>query len=407
MIRALLVEDNDDDADLLKRRMSRTDFTFERAATLAEARAHLSAARFDLVLLDLSLPDSQGFTTFETIHAHAPHVALIVLTGNHDEALGLRTVQEGAQDYLVKGDVSAALMVRAARYAIERKRTEEVVAHTLDELRRKNAEMREDLKLAREVQEAFVLPHGYPACPSLHFAHRYRPAGDVGGDLFDVSRLSPELTGVLICDVMGHGVRAALITGMLRGLVAERPPAALHPARLLAQLNDGLHGILEGSDTPMFVSAFYLVVDCYSGELRWANAGHPSPLHVHAAGDRTWVEPLQTHPRDRGPVLGLSGGAVYPERRAQLTDGDRLLCFTDGVYEVDGAGGDSFGQARLQAAVARRAALPREEFLDGLVAEVHAFSDREEFDDDACFLAMDFVSARPTAAPPDHPPVIR
>ena len=369
-----------------------TGFSLVRAQKLSIALQRLSDTELDVVLLDLSLPDSQGLATFSRVHALAPQLPIIVLTGLDDEALGLKTVQEGAQDYLVKDSTSPALLVRSVRYAVERKRAEELTARVLEELRKKNSEMQDDLRLAREVQEAF-LPQNYPLFPTLatsggalRFSHRYWPAGIVGGDLFDVSRLSSDLAGVLICDVMGHGVRAALVTGMLRALIGEHPPSAPHPGKLLAQLNRGLRTILKATDTPMFVSAFYLVVNAVTGELAYANAGHPSPLRVHGGE----VEPLQTALEPRGPVLGLFDEADYPTRQFKLDHGDRVLCFTDGVYEVDNTDGVSYGQARLRAAVAQRATLPREEFLDGLFCELRTFSGNLKFTDDACLLAMDF-----------------
>jgi serine phosphatase RsbU (regulator of sigma subunit) len=403
-LKVLLVEDSDDDAELLRMMIRTTGFSLVRAEKLSVALQRLSETKFDVVLLDLTLPDSLGFATFSRVHALTPHVPIIVLTGLEDETLGLRTVQEGAQDYLVKGDASPALLVRSLRYAVERKRAEELTARVLEELRVKNAEMQDDLRLAREVQEAF-LPQHYPAFPmlsatggSLRFSHRYWPAGIVGGDLFDVSRLSSDLAGVLICDVMGHGVRAALVTGMLRALIGEHPPCAAHPGKLLSQLNRGLRTILKTTDTPMFVSAFYLVINAVTGELAYANAGHPSPFRVHAHSSE--VDPIQSALEPRGPVLGLFDEADYPTRHCRLDHGDRVLCFTDGVYEIDGCnGGESYGQTRLRAAVAQRADLPREEFLDALLAELHTFSGSLKFADDACLLAMDFKRPLETVHP--------
>ncbi len=387
-LKVLLVEDSDDDAELLRIALLHTGFHVERVDKLATALKQLSTATYDVVLLDMSLPDSRGFATFSRVHTLVPHLPIIVLTGLDDEVLGLKTVQEGAQDYLVKGDAGTALLVRAIRYAVERKRAEELTAGFLEQLRVKNTQMQDDLRLAREVQEAF-LPQHYPSFPPLSFSHRYSPAGIVGGDLFDVSRLSADLAGILICDVMGHGVRAALVTGMLRALIGEHPPAAHHPEQMLAELNRGLRTILKTTDTPMFCSAFYLVVNAATGEVAWSNAGHPSPLRVRANGGP--VEPLQGPNDPRGPVLGLFDAPSYTAQRCTLDRGDRILCFTDGVYEVDPeGGGDCYGQVRLRAAVAQRAGLPREEFLDGLLAELRAYSGSEHFADDACLLAMDF-----------------
>jgi signal transduction histidine kinase len=126
-IKILLVEDNPGDARLLQEALMEAgpaQFELVPVEQLSEALQGLSEKGFDVILLDLSLPDSQGFDTFARAHVQAPGVPIVVLTGLNDEALAIKAVQEGAQDYLVKGQVDSNLLVRAIRYAIERKRVE-------------------------------------------------------------------------------------------------------------------------------------------------------------------------------------------------------------------------------------------------------------------------------------------
>ena len=129
-IHILLVEDNPGDAYLLRAMLAQADpaqFELTHVERLDEALERLDKAPFDLVLLDLTLPDSQGFETFAHMRARAPGVPIIVLSGLDDEALTVRAVREGAQDYLIKGEVSSNLLVRAIRYALERKRTQDAL----------------------------------------------------------------------------------------------------------------------------------------------------------------------------------------------------------------------------------------------------------------------------------------
>lgn len=128
MIKILLVEDNDLDAQLTRdilTEWSMDHFAITHATRLAEAFTHLARARFDAVLLDLSLPDAYGLSTVSQMQAAHPTVAIIVLSGLNDQRLALQTVQHGAQDYLVKGEQRPELLARSIRYAIERKRAEE------------------------------------------------------------------------------------------------------------------------------------------------------------------------------------------------------------------------------------------------------------------------------------------
>jgi two-component system, cell cycle response regulator len=128
MINVLLVEDNDVDAQLTQDLLfewSSEEFNITRAKTLKEGLAHLSRERFDAILLDLSLPDAFGLPTVRQIHTTSPTIPVVVLSGVSDQSLALQAVQQGAQDYLVKGQGHPELLARAVRYAIERKRSEE------------------------------------------------------------------------------------------------------------------------------------------------------------------------------------------------------------------------------------------------------------------------------------------
>src|SRR5919112_4639540 len=129
-IRVLLVEDNPGDARLLRevvREAEGAHIQLTHVDTLAKALAKLDADEFDVVMLDLSLPDADGLETLVRTHAQAPSVPIVVLTGLDDEKLAIKAVREGAQDYLVKGQVTGQLLVRAMRYATERKRAVEAL----------------------------------------------------------------------------------------------------------------------------------------------------------------------------------------------------------------------------------------------------------------------------------------
>jgi CheY-like chemotaxis protein len=125
----LLIEDNDDDRAIFARLLTQAQRKVTEAATLADALQRLSAGGVDVVLLDLHLPDSTGVEGLRRLSVAHPELPIVVLTGLDDEAVGLRAVQEGAQDYLVKGQVDRKLLDRSLRYAIERKRAERTLAH--------------------------------------------------------------------------------------------------------------------------------------------------------------------------------------------------------------------------------------------------------------------------------------
>jgi PAS domain S-box-containing protein len=291
--------------------------------------------------------------------------------------------------------------VCASRDITERKRSREQLAHYTAQLREKNEEMEEDLHMAREIQDAFI-PQHYPSFPSdvpaeqsaLRFYHKYQPTTEVGGDFFHVLRLSDTMAAVFICDVMGHGVRAALITAIQRALVEELADVARDPVRFLEQMNHALVSILRRARNSMFASAFYMVVDVSTGLLRYVNAGHPRPLLVRR--DAGVVETLSQGEK-AGPVLGIFDNPAYAVCEARLAAHDMVILFTDGVLEVEGANGDFYDSVRLASAVRRHIGLPAKELLEEIFADVRRFSGGKDFIDDICVIGVDVQRLCPPA----------
>jgi sigma-B regulation protein RsbU (phosphoserine phosphatase) len=281
-----------------------------------------------------------------------------------------------------------------SRDITEKKRAEGKLAALARELREKNEALEQDLEMARELQQA-MLPHRYPRFPhhaskeesAVRFYHFYQPSMSVSGDFFEVLKLSDTRVGVFICDVMGHGVRAALVASTVSALVGQLRDYLADPGEFLSRLNRALRSTLEYSEVSLFASAFYLLADLEKGELRYANAGHPNPLRVHCASDRAETYPLNGS--KHGPALGLFDDAVYPNSQCELSPHDTLLLFTDGLFEVEGPGGDIYDYRRLLEAVNRRRELPAFELCHEVIEEVQRFSAGRRFSDDVCLVAME------------------
>jgi serine phosphatase RsbU (regulator of sigma subunit) len=261
------------------------------------------------------------------------------------------------------------------------------------EIERKNVQMEQELNMAGKVQHA-MLPQAYPVFPPhsdssiLRFNHRYLPTGRVSGDFFHVRRISDHLAGVFICDVMGHGVRSAMVTAAMRALVEQLQSDASHPGELLEHLNQGLLAILRQSDETIYASAAYLLIDTADLEICWASAGHPCPLLLRDGGAS--IIPLALPKDKRGKVLGLMETATYQTGETTLEPGDRLLLYTDGIYEVF-SGDKEFGMDGLLATLQRHTELAAPGMLDRLLDAARAFGDSQEFEDDVCLLAIDIA----------------
>jgi len=260
------------------------------------------------------------------------------------------------------------------------------------EIERKNIQIEQELVMAGKVQQA-MLPQVYPAFPigpgldvnALEFHHRYVPAGKVSGDFFHVRRIRDNLVGIFICDVMGHGVRSAMITSMLRALVEELQSEADEPGELLERLNDDLFAMLHQSDETMYASGIYMIIDTASLKLCWSSAGHPAPMLLRR---QEGVVEMMCVPRERsGKALGLLASSSYQTCEGILQPGDRLLLYTDGIYEIF-AGEKEFGLAGFGAVLRQHFALPTPQLLDRVLESALAFSGAKQFEDDVCLLAV-------------------
>ncbi len=279
-----------------------------------------------------------------------------------------------------------------SRDITQRKEAEAQLAASTAELRAKNQALEEDLEMARELQGA-MLPQRYPCFPhgatpeasSLHFFHYYHPSMSVGGDFFDVLDISDTSAGVFICDVMGHGVRAAMVAATVRAVVGELRSSWSHPAELLLHVNRALRATLQNAGIPLFASAFYMVIDLRRGDLCYANAGHPHALRIHDTGEAPEV--IRLNGCKPGPALGLFDEATYTACHTEIARGDTILLFTDGLFEVEGKGGELFDSSLLLSAVSKRTKLPTAELCLGVVEEIQHFSASREFSDDVCLVA--------------------
>lgn len=261
-----------------------------------------------------------------------------------------------------------------------------------EELQRRSEEMETDVFMARQVQETF-LPRAYPVFPrgvpvessALRFAHRYIPATTLGGDFFNVVQLTDTKCGVLVCDVMGHGVRAGLLTALIRGVVGELGDRAESPAHVLAEINHSLSPILEQTGQPIFATAFFGVLDTSTNSLVYGNAGHPAPLIRRGATG----EIVRLMSSDPEPAAGLIPGFAYGEHTCSFDAGDLLLGYTDGVIEAPDSEDQLFGEPRLIAFLKASSGHMGEDVCADLVSELARYSGRTVFDDDVCLVTIE------------------
>jgi len=242
-----------------------------------------------------------------------------------------------------------------------------------------------ELDIARRIQSS-ILPQNVPVLAGLDVAARYVPMSAVAGDFYDFLFVDEKRLGVLVADVTGHGVPAALIASMLKVAFAGQASHAHDPARVLAGLNRALCGKFEEH----FVTAAYLFVDLGNSLVRYSAAGHP-PLILATRSDGN-VREIE----ENGLMLGLFPEATYSSVEIPIASGDRCLLYTDGVFEASNTAREEFGKSRCKEFLESHRHLPAPRFADDLLTSIAAFSGLNSAraqEDDITLLVLDFQAA--------------
>jgi serine phosphatase RsbU (regulator of sigma subunit) len=317
----LLIEDDDADALLVEELLldAAAEVTLRRARSMTEAKPLLPSAT--CVLLDLGLPDTRELKDLQGVRwlqEHMPRLAVVVLTGVADEHLGAAAVRAGAQDYLVKGQVDGALLNRVIRYAVERRRSEEVQR----QLREAQIYARENSRLERG-----LLPSPLLSDRQLTVASQYRPGGGqmlLGGDFYDLVEAPDGWVHALVGDVCGRGPEEAALGVCLRVawrtmVLAERP---------MADVLSAVQQVLEHErhEDRLFATLCMMSIAPDRSYGRLHLAGHPQPLLITSGGVRELEAPVSTPP-------GISHTQDWPSSEVALGDRWSLLMYTDGLVE--------------------------------------------------------------------------
>src|SRR5208282_1348421 len=225
--------------------------------------------------------------------------------------------------------------------------------------------IQKELEIAEQIQTS-ILPRAVPRLIGVEIAARYLPMSAVAGDFYDFLALENNQLGVLVADVTGHGVPAAIIASMLKVAFAGQKAHARHPEQVLAGLNEALCGKFEEH----FVTAAYLYADLDTNIARYAGAGHP-PLLL---GNR-WNGEARSIEQN-GYFLGMFPGAVYSSIEIPLQQGDRFVLYTDGLPESANAKAEEFGIPRCKQFLSSRSQLLAAAFADELLSEIARWSGR-------------------------------
>ena len=317
-LRVLLVEDDEGDAFLVRELLHEAEapFDLEVATTLREATTKMRGIQ--CILLDLGLPDAEGIDGLRKLLGVAGSAAVCVLTGRSDEHLGVAAVAEGAQDYLVKGQVDGVLLTRSLRYAVERKRADE------NSQRLREVELRQ-AESARLERGLLPQPLMSTDAVGVHTFYRSgRAMGLLGGDFFDVVQVGDDRLHVIVGDVCGHSVDEAALGVELRVAWRALVLAGVPDDHVLRSVEQVL--MSERRAREVFATVATVSFDLKTNKATVRLAGHPPPVLLSGGQAR----PVAAKP---GIVLGVRPTPTPPTELELTGDDWSLLMYTDGLIE--------------------------------------------------------------------------
>ena len=368
--RVLLADDQPHVLDALQLLLKGHGYRTEVAAHPARVLQALEGNEFDVVLLDLNYTrdttaGGEGLELVSQIRARDENLPLVVMTAWSSVDLAVEAMRRGASDFVQKPWQNSQLLDKL-QVQVERVR----------ELRQARQRRQDELQEARDIQSK-LLPKKLPQVSDYEVAGMTQPVRFVGGDYYNVVRISDRQTVLCIADVAGKGMPAALLMSSLQAALKPLMWQKLAPRELCRRLNRILCDL-----TPVnkFISFFYGVLDDKANCLTYCNAGHNPPLLVHANGTATELSAA-------GAVLGQFPDWVYEQSEMQLNRGDQLVMFTDGLVEACDEDDAAFGEANIVKVATRDLGAGATEVMNALMqaASEHCGG---RFQDDASLVVL-------------------
>jgi serine phosphatase RsbU (regulator of sigma subunit) len=328
----------------------------------------------DLILLDVMMPGMDGYEVCTRLKAdpETRDIPVIFLTGQTETEDETRGFDVGAVDYIHKpfspAVVKARVQTHLALRGIRKQLAQQLLA------------IQKELETARLIQQS-ILPESVPQTAGLDIAARYVPMTAVAGDFYDFIAIDCKRVGILVADVSGHGMPAALIASMLKIALAAQADHAADPARVLQGLNQALCGKFQHH----YVTAAYAFVDMEKSTLTYAGAGHP-PLLLWGARSGE-VRDIA----ENGLFLGKFNFATYSSVEVPLKPGDWGLLYTDGIPETTNVSQVEFGTERFRQFLVAERNKSADQFADRLLEELSRWSAHrqgEDLDDDITMVVI-------------------
>ncbi|MBF0352624.1 MAG: fused response regulator/phosphatase [SAR324 cluster bacterium] len=407
----LMVDDRTENLLALESLLDEFDIEIIKATSGPEALKQSYRHDFALILLDVQMPGMDGYETATMLRAieKTRYVPIIFVTAiSHTEEHLFKGYESGAVDYLFKPIASEVLKSKVKVFIHLDQQNKKLLAQTVL-LKEKNRQLQqerdmradaeeqvrkalsiieeqqkiflEELRDAKDIQN-FFLPAELPLIDKVTIASRYISAELIGGDLFDVTGLSPTKAGLMIADVTGHGIPAALLSSIVSYIFKHNVRNTASPGTVLRNISRSLRNYLPKNK---FATLFYGIFDSETRVLTYLNAGHPPPIVI-----RNQSHKLVTLEATITPLgMPFTDSSDFDELKIQLYPGDKLLMYTDAIIDVMDENAISLGMAGLKQFIKEHSQLNLEVMMDNLYQYGLRYSRQEKYEDDFTMLALE------------------
>ncbi len=371
----LVVDDEPDLEPLVLQRMRKeirnNTYEFAFASNGIRALDQLNADEdIDIVLSDINMPKMDGLTLLEQIPSINPNIRSVIVSAYGDMKNIRKAMNRGAFDFVTKPIDFMDLKTTIDRTAKHLELWRDALA-----ARDKLTSLNNELLIADKMQQS-ILPRIFPSGKNYKLAGTMLPAKNVGGDFFDVINCGEGKIGLVIADVSGKGVPAAMFMMSSRTLIKGSAIGNKNPSDVLKEVN-GL--LVEDNLAGMFVSVFYCIVDTKAGKISYSNGGHNPPLILKPDGSSMFLK------MESGVALGMFEEIEFKDHQFTLEPNDRMVFYTNGITEAMNANDELFGNKGLMQAVNSNKDLKIEQFNQAIVSSVRDFSkDVRQSDDLTC-----------------------
>ena len=362
-----------------RRKIRSGEYEFFFARNGLEALAVLAnTPDIEIILCDINMPEMDGLTLLAKVNEmHNPAMRVIMVSAYGDMTNIRQAMNNGAFDFATK-PIDMDDLARTIENAIEQ-------IHYVHESQKEHTQLeslKEDLISAKEIQQSF-LPMAFPPFPEesdkLDIYASMTAAKDIGGDFYDFFRIDDDHIVLVIADVCGKGIPAALFMAVSRTIIHSKGMQGVSAAECLTESNRLL---ANSTVNYMFVTVFYAIFNTKTGLVTYSNAGHNPPHIVRAGGT---IEQL---PMEGQFMVGAFEEEVYTDKTLQLDHGDTLVMFTDGVTEATDSTNRPFGTERLDNILSGVADKSSREIVEAIKAGITDFVEDAEQTDDITILAL-------------------